>query len=63
VQSVQFHNKDWAVIDKKKIDMFEVKLQQEGGLNMHSWNKVVKSKHLLPNTEIQRLAFLKYQNL
>lgn len=45
------------MVDVKKIDMFAVKMQAQGGYNMYSWNKVVPERHLMPNVEIQREAF------
>ena len=47
-----FKKKDWAKMDVKKIDMFAVKLQAEGGYNMCSWNKVVPERQLMPNVDI-----------
>ena len=58
-----FKKKDWRLHDVKKIDMFAVKLQAEGGYNMYSWNKVVPTRQLMPNIDLQREAFRKYKKL
>ena len=50
-------------LNKKKIDLIAVKLQQEGGLNLQAWNKVMNEKPILPNIDIQREAFRMYQKL
>ena len=36
-----FKKKDWAVIDRKAVDTFAVKMQEQGGFNMQAWNKVM----------------------
>ena len=59
---LQYKSKDWAKIDLKRVDMFAVKMQQEGGFNMKSFNKV--SKHtLVPTQKVIRKAFEQYQKL
>ena len=57
---LEFKSRDWAKIDHKKIDMFAVKMQQEGGFNIKSFNKVSRVP-LLPPQTVVRSAFKKYQ--
>ena len=59
---LQYKSKDWAKVDMKRIDMFAVKMQQEGGFNVKSFNKV--SKHtLVPTQKVIRKAFEHYRKI
>ena len=54
-----FKNQDWAK-EYKKIDMFAVKLNEQGGFNVKSFNSV-SNIALLPSHKMQKAAFKKYQ--
>ena len=59
---LEYKSKDWAKVDIKRIDMFAVKMQQEGGFNVKSFNKV--SKHTLaPTQKVIRKAFEQYKKI
>lgn len=59
---MSYKKKDWARIDRKAVDSLAVKMQEQGGFNMQAWNKVM-GLQLMPNIDIQRDNFRKYQNL
>lgn len=37
---IDFKDSKWSVFDRKKIDMFAVKLEENGGFNLAAFNKI-----------------------
>ena len=59
--SIEFQDRYWER-SYDKIDMFAVKLNQEGGFNFKSFNKV-SDIALLPSRRVMDMAFKKYQQI
>ena len=55
---LEYREQDWSKA-YLKIDMFAVKLNQEGGFNIKSFNKV-SNIALLPNQKARMSTFKKY---
>lgn len=62
---VDFSSNLWSVFDRKKIDMFAVKLQEHGGFNLLAFNKIggSKAKAVLPSNQRRQETFHFYQQI
>lgn len=58
---IEFADTVWSVFDRKKIDMFAVKLEENGGFNLAAFNKIggEAARAVLPSQKA-REATLKF---
>jgi len=62
---IVYSNQQWSIFDRKKIDIFAVKLQENGGFNLLAFNKTGgrKARAVLPTHPRRAETFDLYQKL